>query len=423
MKKLPKNLRRFLEFIYIITIICLIVFLKNTHFDFKSLFHINVLFLIIAVAVTETYTVVFRNVSFSTSFAVELASYVLFGPVVTICVMILGFTLRVLKIDENKYQHIFNTPLFVTIFNYCVLILSLLSGHCFYLILGGTYGYNVINQNNVISIFMFSSAVCIVNNIVISYLVVFLRGRKFGECFKENFSLIVINIFILSPLGIILALVYEKYQFVGMAIVLCPILFSRYAISLCGKANSEFCETIGALMHAMEARDKYTEGHSQRVSELVAKIAREMRYGETDIVYLKIASMLHDVGKMGIDDNILNKPGKLTEEEFNAIKQHPVIGLNILKDIKHLSDAKEIVLHHHERYDGKGYPDGKCAKDLNMDVFIVQLADSVDAMATDRPYRKALTKDDIVEELKRNRGTQFHPKVVDAYLKIMDKEK
>ena len=133
--------------------------------------------------------------------------------------------------------------------------------------------------------------------------------------------------------------------------------------------------------------------------------------------------MLHDVGKIGIDDKILNKPDKLTEEEFNTIKGHPQIGFNILKDIKNLENILPIVHYHHERYDGKGYPQGKKAEELSLDVFIVQLADSIDAMAADRPYRKALSHDAIIAEVKKHSGSQFHPKVVEAYFKVLEGQK
>jgi putative nucleotidyltransferase with HDIG domain len=176
-------------------------------------------------------------------------------------------------------------------------------------------------------------------------------------------------------------------------------------------------------MHAMEARDKYTQGHTKRVGELASTIAAELKYNQWKIDEIYMAALLHDVGKIGIEDSILNKPGKLTEEEFMKIKSHPEIGYNILKDIKDSEKVRFIVRHHHERYDGNGYPDKKKADELNLDVFIIQLADSIDAMSTDRPYRKALTEEQILNEIKNNKGSQFHPDVVDAYLKVNEKQR
>ena len=170
---------------------------------------------------------------------------------------------------------------------------------------------------------------------------------------------------------------------------------------------------------AMEARDKYTQGHSKRVSEIAEIIAKKLKFSQGRIEELMVASLLHDVGKIGIQDSILNKPGKLNDEEYKIIKQHPVIGYNILKDINNMKDINYIVKYHHERYDGKGYPEGKKGDELPLEVFIVQLADCIDAMATDRPYRKALSQEMISNEIARCDGTQFHPKVVQAYLKVI----
>lgn len=224
------------------------------------------------------------------------------------------------------------------------------------------------------------------------------------------------------PFALILALLYKQYAYVGVLLFIFPIMLARYTFSLYADTKSQFTDTVDALMRAMEARDKYTEGHAQRVAELVGIIAKELKYNDWTIEKLNIASLLHDVGKIGIDDSILNKPGKLSDEEYSIIKSHPVIGYNILKDVKNLREIVEIVKHHHERYDGKGYPDGTVGDELKLDAYIVQLADSVDAMTTDRPYRKALPPEKVISEIEKNSGTQFHPKVVDAYLKALKKQ-
>ncbi len=172
-------------------------------------------------------------------------------------------------------------------------------------------------------------------------------------------------------------------------------------------------------MNAIEARDEYTQGHSRRVAEIATEIAKALKYNQWKLEKLVVAAMLHDVGKIGISDNILNKPGKLTDEEFDKIKEHPEIGYNILYKVKNLNYICPIVRYHHERYDGKGYPKGKNGKKISLDTYIVQLADAVDAMGTDRPYRRGLSKEQIISELENNSGTQFHPKVAEVYLNIL----
>jgi putative nucleotidyltransferase with HDIG domain len=277
--------------------------------------------------------------------------------------------------------------------------------------------------NNIIQTILFCIIVFIINNLIISVLCSLSTGKNVVYSFISNYELLLINILAVAPFGVILTIVFEQYKYLGVLLLLGPIILIKYTFSLYIDSKSKYVQTVDALMRAMEARDKYTEGHSQRVASLASSIAKELGYNEWKIEQLNIASLLHDVGKIGIDDSILNKPGKLTEEEFEAIKKHPEIGYNILKDINGLKNIVSIARYHHERYDGKGYPSGKSADELDFDVFIVQLADAVDAMTTDRPYRKALSEDEILNEVKKHSGTQFHPKVVEAYLRMAEKQK
>lgn len=227
----------------------------------------------------------------------------------------------------------------------------------------------------------------------------------------------------MAPLGYFLTYLYSTSNVIGVIVVMIIIIFTRYTFLLYIETKSKYIETIEVLMHALESRDKYTEGHSRNVARIVEMIARELKFSESKIEELKLAAYLHDVGKIGISDAILNKPGKLTEEEYNIIKQHPEIGYQIVKDIKDLGRIPEIIRYHHERYDGKGYPAGKKGEELGIDVFILQLADSIDAMMTDRVYRKALSQEEIMREIITNSGKQFHPKVVEAYLRACEKQK
>jgi HD-GYP domain-containing protein (c-di-GMP phosphodiesterase class II) len=227
----------------------------------------------------------------------------------------------------------------------------------------------------------------------------------------------------MTPFGVFLAYIFARFGLTGVMVIIFPIVLVRYTFYLYIESKTQYIQTVDTLMHAMEARDKYTEGHSKRVAEITTLIAKDLKYSDIKIERLHIASLLHDVGKIGIDDKILNKPGKLTAEEYEAIKTHPQIGYDILKDIKNLHDILPIIRNHHERYDGKGYPDGKKLEELDLDVFIVQLADTIDAMTTDRPYRKALSEEEVISEITKYSGTQFHPKVVQAYLNILEKQK
>ena len=177
--------------------------------------------------------------------------------------------------------------------------------------------------------------------------------------------------------------------------------------------------SLEALANAVDARDPYTAGHSQRVTQYALTIARQMKYSPKDQaawVRLERGGRLHDIGKIGVPDAILQKAGKLTDAEFAKMKEHPVAGFNILSGLKMLTDELVIVRSHHERYDGKGYPDRKKGDELPMFAWIVSAADAIDAMTSDRPYRKASSLEVAVEQVRAGAGTHFHPDVAEAVL-------
>lgn len=177
--------------------------------------------------------------------------------------------------------------------------------------------------------------------------------------------------------------------------------------------------TFQSLAKSIQARDHYTEEHSVRVMNLATKIAEVMDCTSGEIESLRIAATLHDVGKIAIPDNILLKPGRLTDEEFDIIKNHPVVGENILKPLPILDTERLIIRHHHERWDGKGYPDGLCASDIPFLSRILTAVDSYDAMTNNRPYRKAMERDDALDELRRNIHRQFDEEIVNCFIRIL----
>ena len=182
-------------------------------------------------------------------------------------------------------------------------------------------------------------------------------------------------------------------------------------------------QLMQTLSTTIEAKDEYTRGHSYRVAEYSALIARELNWDEDEIRNLKNAAYLHDIGKIGIPDNILNKPVKLTDEELGVIKEHTVIGAEILKNITLIDHVKEATRSHHERYDGRGYPDGLKGEEIPLYARIIAVADSFDAMKSRRIYRSPLDDQVVYNEIFQNRGTQFDPELADIFLKLLDEER
>ncbi|HPP31776.1 MAG TPA: HD-GYP domain-containing protein, partial [Soehngenia sp.] len=219
----------------------------------------------------------------------------------------------------------------------------------------------------------------------------------------------------------IIALAFLSYGYGAVILFFGPLLLARYSFKLYIDMRNLYISTIEALNKAVEAKDSYTSGHANRVEELAVNLAKEYHLSFDSIENIRTAAVLHDIGKIGIKDEILNKAGKLTQEEYEIIMKHPSIGAEIIGKVHFLNDVTKIVRHHHEKYDGSGYPDGLKGEEIPIEASILMIADSYDAMTTDRPYRKALTKEMAIEELRKYSGTQFDPRLVDVFINMINK--
>ena len=177
--------------------------------------------------------------------------------------------------------------------------------------------------------------------------------------------------------------------------------------------------TVKSLSNAIDAKSPWTAGHSERVTRYALEIGMKMHFPEVDLNDLELGSLLHDVGKIGVYDAILNKPAPLTREEYETLKGHPLRGVRLLGPIKQLSRIIPCIRHHHERLDGSGYPDGLKGERIPLWARILAVADAFDSMTSDRPYRKALSSEAAIDELKRCVMTQFDPEIVKTFIDIL----
>ena len=183
-----------------------------------------------------------------------------------------------------------------------------------------------------------------------------------------------------------------------------------------------YLDTVKILRQTVEAKDPYTRGHSDRVSAFAVALGKQLGLGESDLETLRVGGLFHDIGKIGVPDNVLTKDDRLTENEFSQIKEHPTIGAHILGNAKVFQDIIPIVKHHHERYDGHGYPAKLAGEEIPYLVRIVTVVDTFDAMSSNRSYRKALPLETVITEIEKCKGTQFDPAIADAFLKIIDSQ-
>jgi putative nucleotidyltransferase with HDIG domain len=182
--------------------------------------------------------------------------------------------------------------------------------------------------------------------------------------------------------------------------------------------ETAYLSTIRALANAVEARDCCTRGHTERVTHIAEVMARHMGWSEEQMKWLTIGATLHDIGKIGVPDCILNKPGPLDHEEYEVMRQHPEMGARMLDGIPFLKPILPYVLYHHERWDGSGYPRGLKVNEIPLEGRLLAIADTVDAVLSNRPYRKANTPEKAIEELTRFKGVQFDPVLTDMFIDL-----
>lgn len=272
------------------------------------------------------------------------------------------------------------------------------------------------------------------------------------EVWREKFEWLIPHYVVFGLLGLALAVAYDAVGIAGLLAFVAPPVMMRFSLKQyidktaenveelrktnreLQKANQDVLHmanelretydgTLEALVSALDARDRETKGHSLRVAKYMMEIAYHIGIepGTTEWVDMQRGALLHDVGKIGVSDTILHKPGPLTDDEWVDMRKHPKIGHDMLKDISFLSGAAQIVMAHHERYDGKGYPHGLAADEIPLGARIFVLADTFDAMTSDRPYRRALSAEVSRQEIIKCSGTQFDPHCVQAFLLAFDK--
>jgi putative nucleotidyltransferase with HDIG domain len=356
----------------------------------------------------------------SVGLAIGLAAILILGVPEAAWIASLGIMLRTVK-HQGRYVHIFNTPWYKTLFNGANILISAgIAGFC-YKLLGGVPG--IIDFNNLLlPLIACIIAYVLINETIMSCLMAAVTGESLKSSWWNNLLFAARDCIFVAPIGVLMAIAYMRYSIIGIFLFLGPLLLARYSYKLYIDMRRVYIETVKSLSQAIEIKDPYTQGHSLRVGEYAVDLGKRVKLSQKKLENLKMAAILHDIGKIGIEESILNKPGRLTEEEFDKIKQHPENGFKILQDIEFLKDVSAIILDHHEKIDGTGYPNGKKQEEISIEAAILSIADVYDAVTSDRPYRKAMTVEQALAIIEEGKGKHFNARLADEFMDMIKEQ-
>lgn len=258
-----------------------------------------------------------------------------------------------------------------------------------------------------------------INTFSISIIIALQSGKNPLGIWRQNYMWTFFHIFAFLPLGAIIALVYHSYGWWTILLFLVPIFLARYSFKLYIEMKEAHINTVAALTSAIDANDPFTHGHSYRVSRYALRVGRAMGLTMRDLEILEYGALLHDIGKIAIQHDILLKNEKLTDREFLTLKQHPTIGADIVENLKFLREAAVLVRYHHEQPNGRGYPEGLRGDEIPIGARIILIVDAFDAMTSDRPYRKGLLLERVVEQFEKHKGEQFDLEITNLVLELI----
>ncbi len=344
----------------------------------------------------------------SIAFIVYIAAALVFGP--TWCAIIAGSTVALAQTLNQK------APIKV-VFNVSQHILAMTAGATVYLLLGGEIPVQTIDAGIAVPFLGFVLTSFAINGAAVSGVVALSEGKRFTEVWLRNTWALVAYDLVASALGLTVAALYVRFGFAGIAAVVVPILFLRHTLLVNLQLQNTNRELLDLMVKAIEARDPYTSGHSQRVSQIARALAGELGLGYKEVERIATAALLHDVGKIYEEfAPLLRKQESLTDGERGVMESHPARSAELVSTISNLRGyVEKCVRHHHENFDGSGYPSGLAGEEIPLGSRIVMIADTTDAMTTDRPYRRALSYERVLLELESCSGSQFDPRIVGAF--------
>jgi putative nucleotidyltransferase with HDIG domain len=365
------------------------------------------------VATSELVATTFRDeVHVSLTNVVVLVILLVGGPALAIAATLGAVPVFVLQVRDQK--------LLRTAFNGGQYALSAAMAGAVYVSLSTLLSADFPDAGSLLAIAAASATYSVTNHALVAFVVATVSSETFRDAFRSVWTSIGLQ----APyvgITVLAAVILLRASPWALLLMAVPVAIARHGLLAFQRLDESYDRLVRGFVKAIEIKDLYTRGHSERVAELSVHVAEELGVPYDERRLTRYAALLHDVGKIGVPLCIINKPGPLDDDEFEAIKQHPSIGAEILHDIDFLAPAIDIVRYHHERLDGRGYPHGVGEAELSDIVRIVTAVDAFDAMTSTRSYRRALQVEDAVAELRRCAGAQFDPRMVEALARVVDR--
>ncbi len=371
-------------------------------------FKIDIIFFTITLLILSNLSL-FLNFQSSTSTSISLPVLI---PAMTMLnpfwITIIAFVgTSELSIKKN------NIPWFKFLFNRCMFGIAAGLAAIVY-----DLSLSFISPNIIISLF-FASITYFIINIGMVYAIIYLSGEKQKISYNVFLQELVKSIFISYFLGLVLYFSYTQFGKVFFLLVIVLIYITRDFFFSRIQVLNTFTQIIESFLKVIDSKDHYTEGHCERVGNYTKKVCNKININPSKKEKIINMAKIHDIGKIYVDDEILKSDDLLSDEEFKEMKKHSEYGYELLKDIDMLNDDLEIILHHHEFYNGNGYPEGIKEKEIPLGSRILNICDSFDVMTTGRSYKKALNKEETIREFKRCAGKQFDPELVDELIELI----
>ncbi len=343
--------------------------------------------------------------------AVQAAVAILFGPAAAIWAALLGTLVAEAILRRAPHKATFNISQMVITFGAMGSLYRMLSD-------GSPNPLN--SAQNAAALALLALFYYVVNTGMVALIIAFVNKISASYVWKVSFRNIAWHELTMVPLGAMIAILWESSPW-AIVLMILPLAVVRTSLLQSSTLQLQTMETLTALADTIDQRDPTTYEHSQRVAMFAEMIAKEMGLPQDQVELISMSARLHDVGKIGMSNALLYKPQQFSLEEWHEFRRHPTIGASMVENFPLFRKGRDLILHHHERWDGQGYPDRLAGEEIPLGARIIAAADALEAMTAERVYRDALTLNEAIDEFRRERGRQFDPKVADALIAILER--